>query len=159
GHTDILWHNGTTGETQIWFMNGITLSSVSQLDSSLNVPDLSGWKIVGTDDFNQDGHPDILWHRNSGESQVWFMSGRTRLSAANLDTVPDNTGWQIVGTNDFDQDGKPDILWHKSSTGELQVWYMNGTAHRSSVSFDPSLNTPDTLGWLVVGTDDFNGDG
>jgi hypothetical protein len=75
---------------------------VNTLDSSLNIPDNTGWKIVGTDDFNGDGPPDILWHRSIGESQVWFMNGATRAGAMNLDTVPDPTGWQIVGTGDFD---------------------------------------------------------
>jgi hypothetical protein len=33
----------------------------------------------------------------------------------------------VGGTDDFNQDSHPDILWHNSSSGETQVWYMNGS--------------------------------
>jgi hypothetical protein len=34
------------------------------------------WRITGTNDFNADGQPAILWrHSTSGENVVWYMNG------------------------------------------------------------------------------------
>jgi hypothetical protein len=46
GDPDLLWHNGTTGLTQIWFLKGTMRDASAQLPSSLNVPDSSGWRLV-----------------------------------------------------------------------------------------------------------------
>jgi hypothetical protein len=160
---DILWHNGTTGAIQVWYMSDVTRVGFADFDASLNTADSTGWRIEGTNDFNQDGKADILWHNGtSGETQVWYMNGIVRTSAASLDAslnVADSTGWRIVGTNDFNQDGKADILWHNGTSGETQVWYMNNIARTSFANLDASLNVPDNTGWRIVGTMDFNQEG
>lgn len=49
GHPDILWHNGTTGEIQYWYMNGAdgtTFRFSVQRVAGLNVPATTGWRIV-----------------------------------------------------------------------------------------------------------------
>ena len=68
-----------------------------------------------SNDFNNDGRGDILWHNAStGESQIWFMSGSSRIGRATVDADRDGGGalvglpWSIVGTNDFNQDGTAD---------------------------------------------------
>jgi hypothetical protein len=64
-----------------------------------------------SNDFNSDGSGDILWHNAStGESQVWHMSGSSRISRA---TIMDDARrpaligppWRIVGSRDFNNDG------------------------------------------------------
>jgi hypothetical protein len=30
-------------------------------------------------------------------------------------------------TGDFNKDGKADLVWHNSTTGEIQIWYMDGS--------------------------------
>ena len=36
------------------------------------------WQAVGTGDFNDDGHSDILWQNtSSGQASIWEMNGNT----------------------------------------------------------------------------------
>ena len=155
--TDLVWHNGTTGATQIWFMVGVDRSTYVDLDSSLNLPDSTGWRIVGADDFDVDGRTDLVWHNGTtGETQIWYMDTNQRLSFASLDSslnVTDASGWRIAVVADFDSDGHPDFVWHNGSTGETQIWYMNGTAgtNRASIgNLSSSLNLADSTGWHIV---------
>jgi hypothetical protein len=118
------------------------------------VADLS-WKIVGTGDFDNDTHVDILWRNSAGGMNVvWFMNGTAWSASAELLRVADLT-WQIVGTGDFNHDGHVDILWRNGSSGSNVVWYMNGTAWIGSAVL---LGVSD-LSWRIVGTGDFNRDG
>ena len=70
------------------------------------------WQIVGTGDFDNDTHVDILWRYNgpSGYNVVWFMNGTEWTASAELLPVGD-LNWQIVGTGDFNNDTHVDILW------------------------------------------------
>ena len=134
GKTDLLWHNSSTGETQMWFMNGYRVGGRATVLGENGSAAFVGlpWSIVGTNDFNADGKTDLLWHNAAtGESQIWFMngyrvSGRATVLGENGRAAFVGLPWSIVGTNDFNQDGKADILWHNSSTGETQIWFMNG---------------------------------
>ncbi|MCX5838916.1 MAG: M12 family metallo-peptidase [Deltaproteobacteria bacterium] len=91
-NSDILWRNASTGENVVWYMNGVTFTGGGFL---LTVPDLN-WEIVGTGDFNSDGHTDVLWRNAStGENVVWYMNGVTFTGGGLLLTVPD-LNWEIV---------------------------------------------------------------
>ena len=35
----------------------------------------ASWKAVGTGDFNDDGHSDILWQNANGQAAIWEMNG------------------------------------------------------------------------------------
>jgi hypothetical protein len=63
------------------------------------------------------------------------------------------TTYSIVGQRDFNGDGDADLLWRDTS-GNLYMWFMNGTTTSSSASLG---NVPTT--WTVMGTADMNGDG
>jgi hypothetical protein len=54
------------------------------------------------------------------------LASRATVVAENGGPVAVGSPWRIAGTNDFDRDGKADILWHNRSTGETQMWFMNG---------------------------------
>ena len=113
------------------------------------------WEIVGTGDFDNDTHVDLLWRNNvSGINVVWFMNGTEWSSSAELLPVDDQT-WQIVGTGDFDKDGNVDLLWRNSVSGENVVWYLNGTTWVGSATL---LGVSDQT-WQIVGTGDFDKDG
>jgi hypothetical protein len=163
GTDDLLWHNGASGVTQVWYMNGATRTSLANCDASLNVADSTGWRIASTADFDHDGKPDILWHNGtSGAAQVWYMNGVARHSIGNFDSTlntADSTGWKIAATADFNDDGDVDILWHDGTSGASQVWYLDGIARIGFANFDASLNTADSTGWTIVGASDFNRDG
>ena len=140
-----------TGANVIWYLDGVTRKRLGVL---LTVPD-PRWIVVGTDDFNADGAPDILWHDLvTGNNVVWYMDGVTRTGYRSLDQEADLT-WKIVGTGDFNNDGKPDILWHNVATGANRVWIMDGV-ERTGLSW---LEGEPDLMWTVAGAGDFNGDG
>ena len=129
---DILWHNGATGEAQVWQMNGAArIGRATLTDGARPVHIGPPWQLVGSRDFNGDQKSDLLWYNTStGEVQLWFMQGPVVDSQA---PVVDEAGravrigtWSIVATSDLNGDGKTDILWHHPSSGELQAWLMNG---------------------------------
>jgi len=163
GKPDILWRHSVTGANAVWFMDGLRFVRGADLEA---VPDLN-WRIVGVADLNGDGRLDILW-RNSvtGDNAVWYMNGIIRTSGANLDPVSD-TNWLLADFSgellprskvlgpDFNGDGKPDILWLNASTGEILVWFMDGTKQVGSAS----IGTMPDPNWRIVGSGDINRDG
>jgi hypothetical protein len=158
--SDIVWHHGGSGDTQVWYMNGTTRTGYANLP--YNVSDASGWKFAGNGDFNRDGKTDIVWHHGvNGTTQVWYMDGLTRLSWANLsNTVPLSSGWVFAGADDFNYDGKTDIMWHNGSTGYTQVWYLNDSLGLIAwPNLAPGNLVTDASGWRLAGTGDFNRDG
>ena len=157
GSFDIIWQHQTQGWLSVWKMNGATLQSGESLDPD-RVAD-TDWKVVGTGDFNGDGHPDLLWHhRTQGWVSAWLMNGTRQVTGVSLfpDRVAD-TNWEIMATGDFNGDGRRDILWQHRIDGLISVWLMNGTT-----LMDGRLLTPDRVAspeWRIAGAGDFNGDG
>jgi len=75
-------------------MNGVTPLGAEPLNGF--VKNSSAYKCVGVNDFNNDGHVDLLWHNGvTGELDIWFMNGVTRISTATVDpshNTVDSTG-------------------------------------------------------------------
>jgi hypothetical protein len=130
GKADILWQNTSTGQVDIWLMNGTTIASQG---SPATVLPSSGWSIHGVGDFDGAGTSDILWQNSTtGEVYIWLMNGTTIASQGIPAYVA--SGWNIDGVGDFNGDGYADILWHNSTSGEVYVWLMNGTSIASQGS-------------------------
>ena len=179
GTEDLVVHGDRFGDTELWHVQpgspgNQLVNAVELFSSQLDLPASSGWKGVGISDFDLDGNPDILWHNGTtGETQLWFMDHANRLGFrmltnpdfSNEVSRPDSSGWQIAGTGDFNNDGIPDILWHNGVTGETDIWHM--TIHKRPLRFQridagavqPSWSVPDSSGWRVAGINDFNHDG
>jgi hypothetical protein len=156
GSFDLVWQHQTQGWISLWRMVGVTLQGGVSMSPD-RVLD-TNWRIVGTGDFNGDGHPDLLWqHQTQGWISAWLMNGVNQVSGVSL--IPDrvmDTNWKIVATGDFNADGKRDIVWHNVATGQASVWLMDGTR-----LMDGRLLTPDRVAdtnWRIVGAGDFNGD-
>ncbi|MDQ3242796.1 MAG: VCBS repeat-containing protein, partial [Gemmatimonadota bacterium] len=169
GRTDILWHNSSTSAIQIWYMNGHNVNSRATVLGEGGNPALVGspWSIVGANDMNGDGKSDIVWHNSSsGETQIWHVDGHRVLGRA---TVLGENGiaaavgapWSIVGTGDFSGDRKPDLLWHNSSSGESQVWKLDGykVTGRATVLGENGTAIEVGLPWRITGTNDFDQSG
>ncbi|HZI14477.1 MAG TPA: FG-GAP-like repeat-containing protein [Myxococcus sp.] len=157
GHTDVLWHNGSTGVLSVWYLQGTTVIG----NPSLSYTSLAstGWEVKGTGDFNLDGHTDILWHHGaSGDLTVWMMQGTTRVADVRVSwKTATSTGWEVRGTGDFNRDGYVDLLWHHGASGSISVWYLQGTTVIGSPTV--SWTTTTASGWSIQGTGDFNRDG
>ena len=50
---------------------------------------------IGTGDFNDDGHSDILWQNTSGQVAIWEMNGTNVISEANVGANP-GTSWLAI---------------------------------------------------------------
>ncbi len=109
-------------------------------------------------DINGDGYSDLVWQQRSSTGQLvaWFMNGLNRIGASLYSpgaVVP--LAWEIRGSGDFNQDGKTDLLWRHNQTGEVLVWYMDGT----TMFAHAFLPTVSILSWDIVGVSDVNRDG
>ena len=73
GQTDLVWHDSTTGECEIWLLHDSTVVDIVDV----GVMSLE-WKLISTDDYDGDGRPDLVWQNtNTGEYCVWLMDGTT----------------------------------------------------------------------------------
>ena len=152
GASDILWQNQSNGLLSAWRMSGVNLIEGVRLSPG-QVTD-TGWKLVGTADFNADGRTDLLWRHDQGLVAIWFMDGERQIAGTLVTSSPlSDLGWRIVATGDVDGDGKPDILWQHTD-GRVAVWYMDDWRYRLGDVF-VSLSDPS---WRVVGASDVNGD-
>lgn len=160
-NSDIVWHNSSTGETQIWHMSGHRVVSRATVLGETSAPTLIGlpWRIAGTNDFDNDGKADILWHNGStGETQIWQMNGyrvtgRATVLGENGAAAIAGLPWTIVSSNDFDYDGTADIVWHNGSTGETQIWFIKAKSVARRANIDASRDGGDALAgapWAIV---------
>ena len=154
GHHDLVWQNIADGRVAAWLMNGTVLKEATPL-SIPQVFDLT-WRIAGVDDFNGDGHADLMWSRKaSSDLAVWLMDGLQVLFAAQVPGwLPQGAG-EAAGTGDFDEDGNVDVIF-QSDDGGVLVWYMNGfwpkgwSRMTSTWNLDPA--------WRVRAVGDFDND-
>jgi hypothetical protein len=148
--SDILWHNDN-GQVAIWEMNGTNqVPGGSQILPANPGP---SWTEVGTGDFNDDGHSDILWQNANGQAAIWEMNGTNLIGGGAVSPNP-GPSWKAVGTGDFNGDGHSDILW-QNADGQAAIWEMNG----NSLIGGGALGLNAGPGWKAIGTGDFNDDG
>jgi FG-GAP-like repeat len=145
-NADLLWHNLSSGQLVVWFLNGGTVTGWSFLSPS-TIAD-TRWKAKGAGDFTGDGRADIVWHNEvTGELGVWEMNGVTAVGFHTFSPAAAAPPWKIVGIGDSNRDGQTDILWQHDTNGEVILWVMNGRA--LSTWWD--LTTSPSSVWKVVG--------
>ena len=77
--------------------------------------------MIGTGDFTDDHHSDILWQNTStGQVTIWEMNGTNIIGGGPVNPIP-GPSWQTVGTGDFNDDGHSDILW-RTANGQTAIW-------------------------------------
>jgi FG-GAP-like repeat len=143
----------------------ITTGSVTFTDGFANSGTVEGRLTTNNDgtitwtpdpaanDFNNDGHSDILWQNANGQASIWEMSGTAKIGGGPAGANP-GPSWKAIGTGDFNGDGKSDILW-QNTDGQASIWEMNGNTKIGG----GALATNPGPTWKAVGTGDFNNDG
>lgn len=154
GLPDIVWHNRSTGQKSIWYLDsnntrikGGAISSVGNTD----------WRIKAVGDFDGDGQDDLLWRNDvNGRNTVWFMDKITRTGASPINSVS-NTNWQIQGVGKFEAGNnlRNDIVWRNQKTGANVIWVMEGTNRIGTIDIQ-DVGNPN---WEIAGVGDFDGDG
>ena len=108
-------------------------------------------------DFNGDGHSDVLWRDDSGTLTDWLGAANGGFSANwNNSVVNVSTAWHIAGTGDFNGDGREDLLW-RNDNGVTVDWLGQANGGFSDNYANSAVAVP--TDWKVAGTGDFNGDG
>ncbi len=109
-------------------------------------------------------NPGSGWLRRSATAAVLAllllaMPGLTRAqrfigSCTTANPNPNPNPESFAAVSDFNGDCRSDILWRNSSTEQVYIWLMNGTALSGSGSLGYVSSD-----WVIQGTGDFNGDG
>jgi FG-GAP-like repeat len=160
GKTDVLWHNGSSGTSIIWYLKGnnfieTVTSFVQGVDFDQLVTVGTNWKIEAVGDFNGDQKADIVWRNyQTGVNFIWytqptgFFIGNTatpKVAGVDFDFLETVEGpnWNIELATDINRDGKADIVWRNYATGDNFVWYLNGKNFVSGNSFAQSVQGQD----------------
>jgi hypothetical protein len=154
GLSDILWRNDD-GTVTDW-LGGANGTFSGNFDNLHNNPG-SNWHVIGTGDFNGDGHSDILWRADDGTVTDWLGTGSGTFNGNwnNLHSALP-TGFTVVGIGDYNGDSIDDLLLRNSSGGTVEwLGQSNGTFAANTHFANPDPGTS----WQVVGSGDFNGDG
>jgi hypothetical protein len=103
------------------------------------------------EDFDGDGHADILWNNTaSGANVIWKSANAATPQAV---SPLSDLNWNVAGVGDFNGDGKSDILWRNRSSGANVIWKSANSATPQAMAAVGDQH------WIVAGTGDFDGDG
>jgi glucose/arabinose dehydrogenase len=146
GKPDLIWQQDA-GLLAIWYLNGTDLVDTAFLTVRLLDPQND---IVTAGDLNGDGRPDLLiQNAGTGTLTAWLMDGITRTGLrAILPNASAPPEWRVRALTDVNVDGKMDLIWQNVDTGQLGVWFMNGTTVVFTQMFTPE-SVPDPA-WLLV---------
>jgi len=146
GQLDLVWSHRQTGALRIWHMSG--LQEVNSVALATGVAD-TAWEVAGVADMNGDQYPDLVWRNYSdGTLGMWGMQDTGILSYVWMSPSVSDVNWRIAGVADMNVDGQADLVWQNIVTGDMAVWYMNGTALGAAYYLQGSPNDPT---WRIVG--------
>ena len=98
GVPDVLWQDPVSGTVQIWYMGGsFPGQGGNQLQSAVDLT-ANPWHVVAVADFNQDGHPDVVFQDPAnGAAQVFFYTGAQGTTYSGYAVISDGNPWSIAG--------------------------------------------------------------
>lgn len=161
GTVRVLWTR-STGEVLTWNLraNG-TRKSAGYANVAGGLINMSYWKVIGFNDIDRDGAPDVLWTGTGGEVVFWLLNidgtlkttGRVKSGNATASGY-----WSAVGFSDINRDGTADILWNGAG-GELVYWLLNANGTMNTAGRVYPGNATASGYWKVAGFSDINDDG
>jgi hypothetical protein len=122
GQSDLLFQNASTGQVDIWDMNGSSVigGGVVGLTPGAN------WKAVTTVDANGDGKSDIVWQNTSnGQVAVWEMDGNNVIGGGLVGPAP-GAGWTLQ-TALNSGGGYFNLDFQDKATNQAAIWGVHGT--------------------------------
>jgi hypothetical protein len=129
-----------------------TIASANFTGSNLQ-PAGSGWITTITQDFDNDGHDDILWLQpSSGIGKIVYQSGGSVTGTASFTTL--GQGWSVIGHGDYNHDGNIDLLWQNQTTGQASESLLFAGQITNTFNFGVM-----DANWKLISSGDFNGDG
>jgi hypothetical protein len=123
--------------------------AIHELGHTIGLADINGTDPLAIMDIDVSDIDSLTSDDIAGAQSLYGPAGPSL-------TIP--TGPTILpflsNSGDFNADGKQDILWRDAQTGEVRIWYMNGSTilsndHVAAVG----------LNWRIVGIGDFDGSG
>jgi hypothetical protein len=95
GRADLVWQNSATGGLAYWLMNGTAILSSGALNpTAVNV----AWQIRAVEDFDQDGHADLVFqHASSGQLYIWYLNRTSLARHGYLTPSQVAQGWRVTG--------------------------------------------------------------
>src|SRR5207253_2280120 len=94
GYSDLVWQNDSTRDIVVWYMGGT--QGNTYLGSNW-LGKAAGWRVVGTADFNNDGHPDLIWQNDTSRDVVsWYMCGSQGNQYCGGNWFGAAQGWKVI---------------------------------------------------------------
>lgn len=144
GQSDILFANRATGQFVYWLMHGQSFAGWAGFTAGLP------WHVIGTGDFDDDGHADVLW-QGADSVHVWLGNGYGGFVDKRLAAAPP-AGWNVIGTGDLYGNGSEDIFWYNPDTHQMVYWKVDHGAYTGYGSATvPAGYVPGGVGVLVSG--------
>lgn len=105
--------------------------------------------VADQNDFNADGHADILFEKADGSYIVQKMDANG--TAGQIFVSNPSKNWEAKAIADFDANGYNDILFIEPA-GDLRIAFFDASGKVNS------LYLIGNRGWMIEGTGDFNND-
>ncbi len=154
GIEDILWRYGDT-DTYIW--STISQTNITGTEQLFDEALFSGWDVIATGDFNNDGYGDLLVQNR--QWKIWaivYLEDFEITAISYVDGSVDYAGWSVIGAGDIDGDGFPDVVLERSATGEAGILWMEDSM---ILDFSPIYGeeSASLWPWRIVGLSDIDG--
>jgi len=165
---DLLWVNEANGGLVQWSILELNeqLSSISRAFITGDDISASGFDVVDSFDFNNDGSSDILMRNNAtDENKVLLLDGTQQIGTAIIgENLPiANQAWRMKAAGNFDSDAETEILWRNLETGGFVIWDMDSVNATPKfvdlTAIGRAAGDPLPLKWEMQATGDFSGDG
>jgi hypothetical protein len=175
---ELLWQNKTSGQLEVWLLDGTSVESTPLFLSQLcGSGDGCSAQWTPVDTFN---NTLLWWNRTTGQLRTWVIdaSGNVTIPSDPTQTCGVNDGcvtashdWRPIGRVLMNVPGAnqtPGLLWHDPVSGTVRVWVFqssNSQALQGSPlgTFDLTQTCGSALGcsqnWTAKLTGDFDHDG